>query len=375
MPVADAATVDAAARLFWRRIPDAAARLSETLRTVLRDGDYLLAWPTAAVLAPTLVLLFALLLGAVHPGPVFSSSLAVLLLFAIVGAFGSSLGLLAAIGYALGDLLLHGHEDIGSMYGMSRTGALLRTDLALVNTYVILAGLLVVTPVVATAVRRRTQTLVRSGAIGLISGFAAGGLIQALLAYFWAQSAAFMIRPVWSFWRNAPDIGSISPLQRGAVWIALVSLLGVAGRAVLTMQAIRLPTPPKSQAYVRFSMPRPWPWQARLVLRSALYTLLLAGLFSTVAEAGALFVVLAGLGVLQYRVVPAMRSYVAIINRVPLLIRVGACAVIGFLMAALVVQPAINRGSSSFMPMLVAIIPALLLAAFVLPKPSGRLGR
>ncbi|HTG34538.1 MAG TPA: hypothetical protein VLB76_16580 [Thermoanaerobaculia bacterium] len=375
MPLADASTLDATARLFWRRIPGAAARLSETLRTVLRDGDYLLAWPAAAALAPPLVLLFGLLLGAAHPGLVFSSSLPVLLLLAAVGGFGSSLGLLAAIGYAFGDLLLHGHEGMGYAYGVSRFGTLLRTDLALVNTYVILAGLLVVTPLVATSVRRHTQTLVRSGSAGFFLGFLAGGLVQALLAYFWAQSAAFMIRPVWSFWSRAPDIGSINPLQHGAPWIALVTLLAVAGRAVLTLKARQRPAPPNDRPYVRFSMRRPWPWQARVVLRSALFTLLLAGLFSSLLEAGALFVLLAGLGVLQYRVVPAMQPYVAIVNRIPLLIRIAACGGGGFLMAALVVQPAINRGSASFLPMVVAVIPPLLLAAFVLPKPAGGSGR
>ncbi len=375
MPLADASTLDTTARLFWRRIPGAASRLSETLRTVLRDGDYVLAWPAAAALLPPLVLLFGLLLGALHPGPVFSSSLPVLLSFAVVAGFSSSLGLLAALGYALGDLLLHGHEGIGYAYGVSRLGTLFRTDLALVNTYVILAGLLVVTPVVATSVRRHTQTLVRSGSAGFFLGFVAGGLVQALLAYFWAQSAAFMIRPVWSFWGNAPDLGSINPLQHGAVWIALVTLLAVAGRTVLTMKARQRPAPPKGRPYVRFSMRRPWPWQARVALRSALFTLLLAGLFSSVLEAGALFVVLVGLGVLQYRVVPTMRPYVAIVNRVPLLIRVAACSVVGFLMAALVVQPAIDKGSASFTSMVVATVPPLLLAAFVLPKPSSGPGR
>lgn len=375
MPLADASTVDTLARLFWRRIPDAAARLSEALRTVLRDGDYLLAWPAAAVLVPPLVLLSGLLLGAVHPGPVFSSSLTVLLLFAIVGGLGSSLGLVAALGYALGDLLLHGHEGLGYVSGVSRIGSVLRTDLALVNTYVILAGLLVVTPIVATSVRRQIQTRVRSGRAGFFLGWLVGGLVQALLAYFWAQSAAFMIRPIWSFWNSSPDIGSINPLQQGALWIALATLLAVAGRAVVTMKANQRSRPPRSQPYVRFSMRRPWPWQARVALRSALFTLLLAGLFSSVLEGAAVFVVLAGLGVLQYRVVPEMRPYVAIVNRIPLLIRVGACGVVGFLMAALVVQPAINRGSASFISMVVAMIPPLLLAAFVLPKPSGRLGR
>jgi hypothetical protein len=293
----------------------------------------------------------------------------VLLVLALVGALGAALGLLATIGYALGDFLFNAHEDLffaaTSPFSLQRV----RFDLALLDTYLILFGLLAIIPLVAIAVRKQMERLVRSGTAGQLFGFGAAAVVQAVLAYFWAQSAAFLIRPVWSFLSTTPDIGSISPLQHGAVWIALVTALGVTGRATLTILAARRPASP-GRRYVRFSMHRPLPWPVPVLLQAALFTLLLAGIIESFLEAVLLFAVFAGLGVLRYRVVPRLRPYVTVVNRIPLLVRIAACALLGYLMSALVVQPALVTGTSSFTPMVVAILPPLVLAAVLLPKVS-----
>jgi hypothetical protein len=358
--VAASRLVRGAALVWWRRLPDAAARVSATLRMALRDGDYLLSTPLVAAVAPPLAVLSGVLLGAVHPGRVFSASLLVVLAFAAVAGLGAAPGLGALIGYALGDLALHAR-------GAATAGTLLRTDGAALDTYLILAGLLVVAPLAATAVRQRGQRLMRPGTARLVIGFAVAATVQAALAYLWAQAAAVLIRPVWSFRGAAPDPGSIVVLRRDGVWIALVTLLAVAGRGALTAVAARRPAAPPDPAYVRFRVPRPWPWPVAVTLRAAVFTLLLAGLVGSALGAALVFALFAVLGVLRYRVVPALRPYARIVSEVPLLARAAVCCLVGYLMALLVVRPAVERGVTSFLPLVVALIPPLLLAAFLLP--------
>ncbi|MEN3310189.1 MAG: hypothetical protein V7603_6391 [Micromonosporaceae bacterium] len=362
-----------AALALWRRLPELAARLSGTLRVVLRDGDYLLSWPVVAALAPPLALLLGLLLGAVHPGPVFSSSLAVVLVLAAVAGTGAALGCLALVGYAVGDLALHRHAGVGHPYGASVVDTLLRTDAAALDTYLVLAGLVVVAPLVATAVRQRGQRLVRPGTTRLAIGFVLAAVVQALLAYLWGQAAAYLIRPVWSFWNAAPDAGPIGILQHDGGWIALVTVLAVAGRGALTLLAQRHPASPASPPHLRFRMPRRWPWPVPVALRAAVFTLLLSGLTGTAPGAAVVFALLVGLGALRYRVVPALESYVRVVDRVPLVLRVLACCLVAYLLAVVVVRPAVSRGTTSFLPVLVAVLPPLLLAAFLFPArfPDG----
>jgi hypothetical protein len=359
--VADSSLARAAALAWWRRLPEAAARLSGTLRAVLRDGDYLLSWPLAAACVPPLALAAGVLLGAVHPGPVFSSSLAVVLAFAAIAGLGAAPGCLALVGYAVGDLALHEHPAAGVV------DALLRTDAAALDTYLILAGLVVAAPLVSTAVRQRGQRLVRPGPPRLAIGFALAAVVQAALAYLWGHGAAALIRPVWSFWNTAPQPEPVAVLRDGGGWIVLVTVLAVAGRGTLTLLAQRRPVPPAGAPRVRFRLPRPWPWPVPVVLQAVVFTLLLSGLVSTALGAAAVLALLLVLGALRYRVVPALASYVRLVDRVPLVLRVLACCLVGYLLALAVVRPAAQRGSTSLVPMVVAVLPALLLAAFLFP--------
>jgi hypothetical protein len=363
------------ALLLWRRLPNGAARLSGTLRVALRDGDYLLSWPLAAAGAPPLALLVGVLLGAVHPGPVYATSLLVVLILAAVAGLGAALGLYALVGYALGDLVLH--QTAGYPYGGGAPFAdrLLRTDLARLDTHLVLASLVVVAPLVATALRQRGQRLVRPGTKRLVIGFALAAVAQAGLAYLWGQAAALLIRPVWSFWGAPTDSGAIDNLQRHGVWIALVTLAAVAGRGVLTGLAARHPVAAPRSPWVRFRTPVAPPWPVAAVLRAAACTLLLAGLIGSPLGAALVFALFAGVDVLRYRVVPVLRSYPRLVARVPVVLRVAACCLLGYLMGVLVVAPAVDHGTSSFLPVLLAGVPPLVLAAFLLPPtPAGPAG-
>ena len=56
----------------------------------------------------------------------------------------------------------------------------------------------------------------------------------------------------------------------------------------------------------------------------------------------------------------------------PVVLRVAACCLLGYLLGLLVVAPAVDRGTNSFLPVLLALVPPLVLAAFLLPAvPAG----
>ena len=361
------------ALLLWRRLPNGAARLSGTLRVALRDGDYLLSWPLAAAGAPPLALLIGVLLGAAQPGSVYATSLLVVLVFAALAGLGAALGLYALVGYLLGDLVLH--QGTGYPYGGGSApfaDRLLRTDLARLGTWFVLASLVVVAPLVATALRQRSQRLVRPGAERLVLGFALAAVVQAGLAYLWGQAAALLVRPVWSFWDAPTDTGAIDNLQHHGGWIALVTLIAVAGRGALTGLAARHPVAAPRTPWVRFRTPAALPWPMAAVLRAAAGTLLLAGLTGSPLGAALVFALFAGVDVLRYRVVPALHSYPRLVARVPVVLRVAACCLLGYLLGLLVVAPAVDRGTNSFLPVLLALVPPLVLAAFLLPAvPAG----
>jgi hypothetical protein len=353
------------ALLLWRRLPNAAGRLSRTLRAVLRDGDYLLAWPVAAIVTPPAALLLGVLLGALHPGTAFSSSLFVVLAFAAVAGLGAALGLAALVGYLLADLATAGNS------GATASDIILRTDVSRLDSYLVLAGLVVVAPLVAAGLRQRTGELMRPGAARFGIGFTVAAIAQAVLAYFWGQAAAPLLRPLWTFWGNSPNPQEVAALREDGVWIAVVTLLAVAVRAALTRLAADRPaTPPRPP--VRWRVPRPLPWPVSVPLRAAAYTLLLVGLVRTTFGAAIVFTMFVGLGVLRYRVVPALGGYARFVERIPLVLRVAACCLVGYLAALLVVA------GDSGLRMVVAAVPALLVAAFLIPAadriPAGERG-
>jgi hypothetical protein len=386
MSSADLSGLRSAADVLWRRVPEVIGRLSPTLRVILRDGDYARAWPAAGVAAPPAALLLGLILGASHPGPVYSSSVTVLLLLAAVSGLGAAYGLWALLGYAAGDFFLHDHGDLGyySYYPNAST-TLLHIDVALIDSYLILAGLLVVAPLVAIAAGRQSRRLLRSGRTGEVIGLTVAAVIHAVLGYFWAQSTAFLIRPLWSFVGSTPDIGSISPLQQDAGWLGLVAAAAVMARAALTLRAVPTIRANRSaaraggpiangpvvtqagQPFVRFTMDKPRPWVVGVLIRAALFTFLLAGLLASWSGALLLFAVLAGLGAVQYGVIPRWPGYLRMMTRIPLLVRVVTCCLIGYVMSSAVVQPALDAGEASFVPMLTAVVPPLLAAALLLP--------
>jgi hypothetical protein len=233
----------------------------------------------------------------------------------------------------------------------------------------VLLGLLALNPLLANGVRLRIQRRFGSSRGRRIAAFVAGGLLQGALAFLWAQAAAFLVRPVWSFSGNTPDTASIQPLQSGALPLVIATLVGVAARAWLTLAASDR-TVPADEHVVRFAAPRALPWPVVAALQALFFTILLSGLIGSVIEAALIWLVLAAIAALRIRIVPNLTQYVRLIGRIPLLVRLAVCCGLAYLMAFLLVAPAIGRGTASFLPMVGAVLPPLILAALLLPAAT-----
>ncbi len=66
-------------------------------------------------------------------------------------------------------------------------------------------------------------------------------------------------------------------------------------------------------------------------------------------------------------VVPLIPVYPGVIRRVPLLLRIAACAMVSYLLSSIIVQPYVDRGQATFTPLVVAIFGSFVAAALLLP--------
>jgi hypothetical protein len=199
---------------WWQRLPDRVRRLSFTLGVALADGSYLVAWPAVAALLPPAAVVFGFILGALHPGPVYSTSVVVLIILAAISGFGAGPGAWTWVGFVVGDLFFADRSELPPNNPLS-------VALSLVVEYLILAGLLIVGPLLAVSARRMLLGLParwRDLASRWL-GPALQVVVQAVYTFGWAHAAAFMLRPLWSYAGGSPDIADIQPLQASAPWL------------------------------------------------------------------------------------------------------------------------------------------------------------
>ena len=371
-----AGRLSATADLLWRRVPSAAARVSTLLGAVLGDGAYLRAWPALALLAPPLAAAVGFALGATHPGEVYSYSIAVMALLAAVGALGAALGFWALVGFAAGDIVLaNGPAALAQTVAHSPNPG---TEIShiyapLVLSYLVLGVLLVVVPLVAAVLRLQTVAALElrlrlaagSGRLAPMGVQGAGYLahmgVQAVLSFFWAQAASFLIRPMWSFSGGAPPIEAIAPLQTQAWAIVLATMAAVGLRAVLAT-AVGADDRPLPGVPSR----RRWPRWLSIPVQAAVFTVLMLGLLSSVAEAAVFAILLCGVLCVREVLAPRLGFY-SLVMRVPVLLRLAALLGIAYLLGSLVLQPLVERGVDSFRPLLLVLVISMAIGACLLP--------
>ena len=369
---------------LWVRLPDLLRRHSPTAGMAAADGGYVRAWPRMAIGAPvaagSIGGLLAAALSLFSVGPLYTYSFTVVALLIVVAGLGAGIGGWAWAGFTAVNL---GFADRSGLPGFSPFVSgpghrLFYGWLPLALTQALLFGLLVLVPLLGRlfgesagrALRRRVPEL-ESATVTIVSLVA-----LALLTYSWAQAVPFMIRPLWNFSGSTPEIAAVQPIQSHCGLLAAAAVLGGVIRLALMELArprlVGLPMPaplPPSQERSR-SVPR-LVW---VPVQALVMTLLIGGLVTDRTGGAALWLAIVAIGYLRTLVVPRLAGYTAVVRRVPAVVRVLGCAAVSYLLTHVVVQPAVDRGESSFISLATVILASLLVAAFLLPgrPPEGR---
>lgn len=357
---------------LWGRFPLLARRFSRTLTAVLSDGRYIQAWPLVAVVAPLTVLALGLVLGS-RDQEVYTFSVSTMALLALVSGLGAAFGLWAWTGFVIGDLLLR--DPQASSVFLDATSPLTQVYAPLLIAYSLLAGLLVLSPLLGSEFRAGfDRALQRRSAASRTGGFLIQALVQGGYAVAWIHALPFLIRPIWSYrgpFAFAPTAAT-APLQANG-WIVVAAVLaGVAARETLTAlsanrrahnSAADVGATATSTGIKTMRLPA---WML-VPLKAAFITLLFSGLFTDRTQAA--LVGLALTAILGFRtwVMPRTGALVSSIHRVPLLVRVIAAVMAAYVLGRAIVLPAVQGGETSFSPMIVSVLLSLAIASILLP--------
>lgn len=360
------ALIRGAVDVFWIRLPKSALALTGLGGAALADGSYLRAWPPVAALAPPGAMLLGLVLGILHPGELYTYSLVVMGILGIISALGAGLGCWALVGFAFGDLLLSRRDEF-SRLAPSFDEQGLRAVAALALSYVLLAGLLVLAPILASAVRLAVTDYLHDGGHAIPVAGVALMATHVALAFLWTQSTPFLIRPVWSYFGGSPEVPAIEPLQQRGWILAVLVAAGVAIRLYLERLAARRLDPLGMPGLVG-GLPAPAPWWLAVAGRTLFVTFLLSGLLTSLLAMAATAVALAGIFFVHIRVLPAMPGYIRTVGRVPLILRVVGVVLLAYGAGTWWVQRAVDAGSQSFSSLVVATLVSLAFVALLLPE-------
>jgi hypothetical protein len=357
------------AEIMWVRIPRAASRRSLSVGVALADGAWLQAWPRAAALSPIGSLSVGASLAFLRPDPTYSRSLIVLVLLTALPGIGGGIGAWEWAGYVIVDFVAnHPNANVLPNHA-SLAQRFWHLDLPLGLSYAVLGFAMIMLPVAATGIRIQTiRTLHIRGSWATKCGAVLQGLLFGIGLALWAQAAAFINRPLWTFLGRSPDNAAIHALQRHAM------LLGIVGGAIAATKTIvaseawpRVSRPP---VQMRDALRADWRWWATVPIRAGFLTLLVSGLIRNTLQGTVTFLVLLGVFSVRAALLNHFNAYVTAVNKIPLLLRLVAVCLSASFAGNLIVKPALRRGESSFVSMLVVVAASSLVGALVIPPPA-----
>ena len=375
MPTGPSSFAERVSYVWWLGGPVAAKEKSSWLSAVLADGAYLVAWPWLAALAPPLSFLIGLGLGAEHPGYIFSCSLVMVLGMFVIANFSAALGLWMWVGFLLGDFF-HPHYIFR---GNSFPAHLLYFYIPLVLTNLLLAGLLVITPLTAKMLRIRTAAELKLAFFrSRSSTFILHAVIQAMLAGVWTQTIANLVQPAFSWQGTGAPVECIRPLQYFGWILALTA--GLMGTARIFAEYAATARPKVASRLREFGaamaatqtrgIPRMPGWAA-LVLKAAFSTFMLSGLITRWWETLELMFMFLLLFSLRRLISQHWIWWTRMVSRVPLLVRLllatGAGAALSWRMVsrAYVID-------NSFQSIILTVTICLLLVSFLIPGTGAQ---
>jgi hypothetical protein len=236
--------IERLAIVLWIRIPRAVIRRLPSLWGVAGDGHALVALPPLAVLSPFVVTAGAFVVGAQRLGyeVVYTESIAIMAAAIAIGAFSSQLGLLAVLGFGLGEQLVDGRRSIatspllgaGERFGDGLLGTFARVRLPMVITYLLLAVAVVVIPRTARALLvavGRWRRVPASIAWPLASGLFVVVVWIALRT--WVAAAPTLVRPRFTWTGGLPTVKAIQPIQDNGDELIAAGVMAAMARQVL----------------------------------------------------------------------------------------------------------------------------------------------
>jgi hypothetical protein len=384
--------------IVWVRLPSALRRLGSLPALAANDGAGLAAVPPLGAILPPVVFLLGLLCGTVRFATVwsFSESLGVMALFAFVAFFaGAGPGLWMWAGFALGDFFLYRRPDI-YIAAWNPLEGFVRTRGALLLLYVLLALLLVVFPLTASALRRVTTLPAQlTGPGTAVAGALIYIVVAAILTYSWSQSVPILQRPIFTWRNDTPTVVAMSPLQQHAHWVVLAAICGAVARiAFETLTRGNMAVQARAERFAAqiagadrqritwTSAPLP----ARLVVGAILTTLLLSGMLPGWGDGILLLLMLVAVYLARQFVSDLVPVWYRLLNRVPLVLRLVAAAVLSRLLTPIILTPLWPSGfntnpllklfdpilsrvrdSTSFRPILLTTLIGLIIATILTP--------
>jgi len=393
-------TVNRFADFWWIRIPVwAARRIPKPFGLVLTDGVYLSAWPLLAAVAPPLALLLGLCFGWLRfaPGDTFTWSITVMALMLVVSSFGAALGAWLWLGYVIGDFFLFKHpvsqfNHTSNVSAFNRTllGEILHVRVPLLQTYILLAVLLVLIPQLSSRLQGRITARWRQQPrqARMKIAVVVTALLQGLLVYVWTQAVPILTRPlyIWSQYGEesrvkyeGPPVEAMQPLiTMGWVLIALAAIAGGV-RVVLQNFASARPEMFNSVNLLRSGLMavRQLSWKlpawAEILAPAVFITWMLSGLVANVQEAIALAAVLAFSIYARKTLLPRLTAYARLISPMPPKFR-GIASLAITLLVGYFVPVAMWKGPyrNTWLPVLISVTLSLITFALLLPDVAGR---
>lgn len=363
------------ARFVWDAIPARAGRAWRALGTVMSDGRYLMAWPKAAALLPVAAIVAGFATGGFRPvsDEIFTMSIAWPIVLLAFGALGAGIGVYAWLGFVIGDLFVFPHISWETELPVH----LLKETLPLLIVYQVLLGLAVLLPLAA---RSLPESLVAafagrspSSSARFATRLVLADVVAALTALSWAASVQLLIRPLATFHGGVLGPTAIQPMREQGILFVAVAVLVTSLRVVLESLAPPVPAVAMPPA------PRPRSGRAMRLGRTALVSLLVAlglsGLLDSPYDLGQDLILFGSVfiaAVLRTMIVPAIPRYAALVNRIPVMVRIVAIGVLGGGLGQIILSATSLQGSlqSSFLPILVAVAIGMVVTALVIPSSN-----
>jgi hypothetical protein len=347
------------------------------------DGTWTASWRWMSAIAPLMALVIGFLIPQVWPGmrTVYTESPLFLGLIIAGAIFSGPVGVMMLLGNVIAMLLwgstgvpLRARHQIWLDYFVRRWGGV-------VISYLLLAIAAIMVPQQA---RWMAEEMPLPSKITAATRVAIQAVLFALscgvLIYLWCQAMPVLIRPVFTWFGMAPRPEAIVPLQQGWRWLAgaaaaaaLVRLLAermVIGddshvTSISQLQELRWSNPERRNEFWRNIPELP-----RIILRSAVITLVLAGIYQQWIDALLVAIVIIFFEVWRAGLIGTLPEWwERSVIRVPALLRFGTALFFGFLLSQWIITR--QWRGDTFQPVLWASISTLLLFYFLFPHREG----